>query len=352
MRELWRDMVTAWYFLKNIPPLNLAVTGAIAVLALILLFFGRPLYYQWEISRFEPRMLAMYEKGQYGGAVVAGNHILSLNPRHYEANRTLAVLTTRQGSPAALSYWRNVVQLRPNLENHLDRARAAMQFGEFETALAALRSIEEPGRNTFAFHTAALDLSMALERLPQAEHHLIKLSELDPENRETLLLLARARLLHPDEGLRENGLARLHSLLDDKLFRSRALQGLVLYYLSRDPVEALPYARSMMREDSAGAADLWLLLDLFEGRDPLLAEMALEKLSDLAREDPGILAEFVDWHLQKGRESEALAWISSFSVDDTFGRFPVGLAQARIPASLQDWDKLREAIGGHTFRNP
>src|SRR6266536_1192526 len=132
-------------------------------------------------------------------ALLCLRHALSYNPRHLETCRAMAEVSEKIGSPAAVLWRSRVVELSPkSTPDRLALAQTAMMFRDYLSATNALEGIDQPGRNTAAYHAAAGSVSLACKQPTQAEMHFLEASRLEPTNPVPRLHLAIVRLQTSD----------------------------------------------------------------------------------------------------------------------------------------------------------
>lgn len=315
----------------------------VAVVALAI--FGYHSVRNWQQRRLSAEANALVDKGEYKRANLEARRILQINPESADGTRILARIAERAGSRSALDLRRRVVALggtRP--DDFYALARAAIRFGNLDTARSALDRVPAGAKNTALYHAAAADLALARRDGRGVDRELSEAVRLDPGNKDYLFRLGTLELGASDAALREKGHATLVALQKNPALHREATRQLINDALQRkDFPAALTLGKQLDDFPDRKFADRVMLLTVFfEAKDPnfqdLLSE--LEGVATKSADQTGALLIWLNTHHMPG---EAIAWSKKFPAEILEQKaVPIALADAYI--SVREWVGLQRIV--------
>lgn len=265
-----------------------------------------------------------------------------LHPTDPEARRRLAGFYERIGQQESVAVWKEAVELDPeNAQGHLGLARAAIRFGDRQTARTALQKLSADGLVSAEYYRLHAGLALLEHDVRAQEDNLTQLALLEPENDRVRLNLAMIRLLDPHGSKAAGARSALLELARKDEVRMRAVVELLSDIARRWPTP----------EPERDAALRALAAALTPARGPLLAMPSqmdhIDRLIHYARAQPDPGAEDVislaNWMSLNGQTESALQWIDTLPPQLTDHAL-LKTAHAELAIRLRDWPRLRRLL--------
>jgi Flp pilus assembly protein TadD len=278
-------------------------------------------------------------------ALLCLRRALSYNVNYVDANRAMAELTEKLGSPATLLWRSRVVELNPkSVPDRFALAQSALVFRDYLTATNALGGVPQADRNTAEYHNLAGSVAAALYLPAEAETHYSEAARLEPTNpipRFNLAVLRLQRTNAPDLAFARTDLRFLRT---NPLVRCQALRELVADALRCGAKEdALGFSKELLQQTNALFSNRLLRLDVLRATlssDFQAAEAGAQKE---AASEPRKLFEFVTWEQGRGGAASALAWLQSLPAETQTNQ-PAALLAADCQAALKQWRPLEVSL--------
>jgi predicted nucleic acid-binding protein/Tfp pilus assembly protein PilF len=138
------------------------------------------------------------------------------NPFDVEANRIVAQVLEKGGSPAALEWRRRLGSIRPDdTENLIAWSRDSLTAGYPDTAADVLGRVKPEDRNSAEYHDVAARLAITRQDEAGAESHWKEAARLDPKMERYRLNLAVMQRKNGEGTAREEALDMLRQLAAD-----------------------------------------------------------------------------------------------------------------------------------------
>jgi hypothetical protein len=285
---------------------------------------------------------------------------LRADPSDPELNRKMAARLEAAHSRAALQFRRKVVELVPeSVEDHIALANAAIRLGDAEAAKEALANVPEEGKNTTAWHEAAMKLAVKTRQLGEAEAELAKAVQLDPENELNQLNLAILRSNSLDANVRAGARKMLEGFSEKKEFQRAASRALLNESVKEKAwARALLFAQRLRNAPGAALADALPYMALLRDLKRVEAGWLLAQLKLECSTDPAKAADLMTWMNRNGMAQQALEWSQQLPGDLILKPpMPVAIAEAydilgqwireegNEPESRIQWILATEAAG-------
>lgn len=289
-------------------------------LAIVSIFAGGVRAFpRWWQLRLVEQARDYLARGDTRGAFLSAHEALNRDAGCVPAVELMAQLAARSQSPEEI-YWRErLVALQPgNSARRIQLADTALRIGETFVATHALEGI--PSRDhSFVYQCAVASLALTKGQLWLALEHLELAHRLQPNDRQTTLMLMRVRLAAPEPETRALAHARLVALTFD--FASRLEAGRLLLAEARaqgDSTEAMRRAQILRDLPEAKLSDqLAYLEELDRARsapetgnlEPHRFENELGRLQNTSGFDEASIYAVGAW-LNSHRHAElTLAWL-------------------------------------------
>jgi tetratricopeptide (TPR) repeat protein len=315
--------------------------GVVGLLA-IAYFVGRPAIHKWRYNKDMANAERYEREGDFRSAMLTLEQVNRLHPGDAEARRRLAGFYERGGQLESVEIWREAVALEPtNAQGHLGLARAAVRFGDRQTAREALAKLEGSAVRPADYYRLRAGLAV-LERDPAGqEENLTQWAILEPENDRVRLNLAMIRIADPHGAKAPAARAALIELARKDEARMRAIAELLGDVARRWPVPT-PERDEALRE---------LAGTLTPARGPVLALPSqmdyIDRLVRFAMEQPSPEAEDVvslaNWMSLNGQTETALQWIDTLPAPLNDNGL-LKTAHAEFAVRAKDWDRLRRLL--------
>jgi predicted Zn-dependent protease len=325
------------------------VLGILCFTALLLVgYSGYRSYETWKQNHLMSMARQFAAESDLRNAQLSLSELLHVNPQNVEASRLMADLVETDQSPAALSWWKRVVELDPHSSNdRLALAAIAVKMHDLTSASNALAGIQEADKNTAAYHKIAGGLDAAANQLAAAEAHFLAAIRLEPQNPAPELSLAVLRLHDTNAAAMveaRNTLSRLGSNPSNSTLRCQAIRELTIdaiHHHQRDASLAL--SKRLVQETNSLFTDRLLRLEaMWETRNEGF-KMEQASLQQEAQSDPAKIEELIMWQLGKVPPGESLAWLRSLPMTTQTNQ-PVAQLKAECCVALQDWLGLQACV--------
>ncbi len=238
--------------------------------------------------------------------------------------------------------WRaQIARLDPGLESELNLASAALRFGQFDVARAALERVAPEDREKAAYHIVAGWLSRAQGNVAEEERHFAAAVAQEPTNDVYQFNLAVLQILSPDPEKSAAAHNQLERLSKVPQFRTEALRALLDNALRQNQTDAAnELAQALQMSPQVTFADYLLCLELYRKLDPKKFDALLDKVKPVAAREGHDLAQLLSWMNKNGLAIAALKWSEKLPVDRT-NRPPVAIAVAEALARTKNWSRLK-----------
>ncbi len=296
-------------------------------------------FHRWQ-ERHLVRVAAAYlSGGDMKAAALSARRVLQMNPGNLEAARLVAQIAERSGDPAAVDWWRKVVDLQPhNTADALALVRSALRLNDLAIAEKTLASIDEVGKRTAAYHAASGRLAEIRKNLVESESHWAKASEIEPENAAYRFQLALIRLGSNDPAKREAAQRTLERLRADPKQRTSATRTLILdgvaHHVEVKRLQVL--AAELQSYPEATLSDRLLYLEILRQlHDPALGEY-LKKIEQEVASNPVDLTSLLSWMSGNDTAAEGLEFSKGVPAE-TLAKWPVPSALGELYLSVIYW---------------
>jgi len=305
-------------------------------------WFGRPAYRRYQAERSFKQARAFLEKGDLNNAALCLRQTLVRNSSNVGAARQMAELATRIRSPAALGWWRRVVELQPALENKVLLAAVALQIEKppFPIATQTLEETRTLGQTNVAYHLVAAQRAIRLQESADAQTHLQTAIRLEPTNRQHQLNLAVLRLQSSEAALAESAQRELTALALDPVLGQHALRSLAAEALRKRRLpEAEALSQQLLALPQATFEDRLQHLTILHEANQVELPARIEQAQQLASSNAPQVALMAVWLNTHRRAPEALAWLKTLPAK-TRDTLPVPQAEAECFVAARDWEGL------------
>lgn len=301
-------------------------------------------YRRWEPERLARQARDFFDRGEPGNALLSLRRALQLDPNSQSASRTMAEITSRLNSPAALDWHRRLVELNPgSAPEALEWAGTAVRLGQAGVAEQALAAVPEGERQTARFHALEGTVALYAGRAADAERAFLEAARLEPAQELHRYNLATLQLQSPEPAKRASARKTLEDLARGGSMQTVARRSLITFLLGEGDVSgALVSSDPLHASDAARFSDRIIHLTLLaQGRpEALTGELeAVRKHAEKSADDAALL---IQWMAANGRGEEALQWVGRLEPQWAVSG-PVATACATVLLAKQDWDALREA---------
>ncbi len=283
-------------------------------------------------------------KKDYTQATMSATWALQLNPADVEATRVLADAAREQGQKQELVWRGKLVDLQPHvLEHRLSWAKAALRFGEIQTAEQALAGASDVQKKGPNYHEVAAQLAASLRQGKQAEASVRESLRLDPTSEMRQLELAALELGGTSDEARTRARAEIERLAGSAKVSRPALHVLIRDAMLRgDANGALAFAEKLNSPKEFLFQDRMQYLRLLKQLNRrefwwLLAQMKVEVVD--RKEIPALMT-----YLNKiGYPQITLEWSKQLTEEQrTRELLPVALAEASL--LIKDWGGLKKHV--------
>lgn len=305
-------------------------------------FWGRPFLSKWRYDR-DLRNSEQFEKnGDLRSAMLTLEQLNRLHPADATARRRLAAFYERVGQHESLEVWKEAVTLDPgHQEGLLGLARAAIRFGERQTAREVLGKIQPPDTGSIEYHRLRAGLALLDRDIGAQEESLTQLAVLAPDDERVRLNLAMIRLADPQGPKAAAARVALLELARKDEVRMRAVAELLGDVARRWPAPGAE-REAVLRQ---------LAVTLTPARGPLVALPSqmdhIDRLVAYAMEQPDPTAEDVislaNWMSLNGQTEAALQWIDTLPARLRANAL-LRSAQTEFAIRAGDWPRLRDLL--------
>ena len=153
---------------------------------------------RWHQARLLTEAQDRLDRNDLNEAEVRARQALAIDPKSLVAVRILAETTEKQNRPETVIWRAQLARLDPRLESELNLASAALRFGQFDVARAALERVAPEDREKAAYHIVAGWLSRAQGNVAEEERHFAAAVAQEPTNDVYQFNLAVLQILSPD----------------------------------------------------------------------------------------------------------------------------------------------------------
>jgi hypothetical protein len=331
--------------------------GWVAILLAVVTFlvaagwWGRPAYRQHKEQRSLRQAQNFFATGDFRSGLLSLRQALALNATNVASVRMMADFATQTQSPAALGWWRRVVELSPTVENRSLLAAAALRVEAppFPVAAQTIQELAVAGVTNVPFHLLASQLALKLNRGDDAEFHLAAAARLEPTNRMHQINLATLRLQAREPAVAAAARQELAGLTQDAQWGANVLRALIADALSRtNGAAAQQFSRQLLATTNATFADR--LVDLSAAvlvNDPGLAARVQQLQTDSAT-NALLITQTALWLNQNQRAAETLAWFPR--IDPKLRELtPLALVEAEAFVATRDWSGLELRLSGQKW---
>lgn len=317
-----------------------------AIVVLTLLYFGGTSAFKiWRQGRTVKRAQEFLEKKDYTQATMSATWALQLNPTDVEATRVLAEAAREQGQKQELVWRGKLVDLQPQvLEHRLSWAKAALRFGEVQTAEQALAGASETQKKGPNYHEVAAQLAAALRQGKQAEASVRESLRLDPTNELRQLELAALELGGTSDETRAKARAEIERLAGSAKVSRPALHVLIRDAMLRgDANAALTFAEKLNSLSAPAFEDRMRYLRLLKQLNRHEFWWCLAQLKAEVSDDDRQLPTLMTYLNKVGYPQMTVDWSKQLTENQrTKGVVPVVLAEAAL--LMKDWESLKKHV--------
>lgn len=329
--------------------------SAALVLVLVLAagyWFGRPAYRQFKEARGLKLAKEFLQQGDRRNAMLSLRVALAANPANLEATRIMADLQAEAQSPAAVGWWRRVVELSPTLENRLLFAATALRVEKppYPVVTQTLEELQKAGAETnTAYHLLASQLALRLNRIEAATTHLDAAVKLEPTNRLHQLNLATLRLRQADSAAARQAREELITLASDPKLGEHALRSLVADSMVRKQLdEAERLSGQLLSLPQARFDDRVQHLTVLDARKSSRTGEWLAAVQQEAVTNSSKAAVVIGWMTGRGEARAALDWLATLSPQERTNP-PLPMAAAESHLTLKDWPALEAYLSDQNW---
>ena len=263
----------------------------------------------------------------------AARQALAIDPNSLVAARILAEATEKQNRPETVAWRAQIARLDPGLESELNLASAALRFGQFDVARAAVERVAPEDREKAAYHVVAGWLSRAQGNVAEEERHFAAAVAQEPTNDVYQFNLAVLQILSPDPEKSAAAHNQLERLSKVPQFRTEALRALLDNALRQNQTDAAnELAQALQMSPQVTFADYLLCLELYRKLNPKKFDALLDKVKPVAAREGHDLAQLLSWMNKNGLAIAALKWSEKLPADRT-NRPPVASRGRRSAGS-------------------
>lgn len=325
--------------------IGLSVVGVLVLGAAA--WFARPVYRHFKEARNLRQSEEFFHKGDLRNGLLCLRQALAANPNNLEASRKMAEILSEAQSPAALGWWRRVVELSPTPENRVQLAATALRVERppFSIATQTLDELQKSGGETnVAYHLVASQLAIRLNRAADAATHLAEAVRLEPTNRLHQLNLATLRLRQPDAATAAKAREELTALVSDPMLAEHALRSLVADSLTeRRYAEAERLSDQLLTLGKARFDDRLQHLNLLATAGNVATNQWLEQLKQEAATNVLKIASVAGWMGSHGQPRAALDWLTTLDGQLRTNQ-PLPLVASDCYVALKDWPGLEKFL--------
>lgn len=332
------------------------IIGGTMVAALLVLgvaaWLARPVYRHYKETRNLKQARVFLKQGDFRNGVLSLRATLAANPANLEATRLMADLLAEAQSPAAVGWWRRVVELSPTTANRVLFAATALRVEKppFPLVTQALEEIKNAGGETnVGYHLVASQAALRLNRMEDAARHLSAAIQLEPTNRLHHLNLATLRLRDPDSPAATQARAELTALVADAALGEHALRSLIADGLVRrrfDDAEAR--SQQLLALPTARFDDRLQHLTVLEAAGRPATAAWLAQLQQEAATNVAKIIPTVGWMTARGQAAAATNWLATID-PQLRSTQPLPLVEADCFLALKDWPALETFLGGQNW---
>jgi thioredoxin-like negative regulator of GroEL len=296
---------------------------------------------RWHEARLLTEAKGRLDQNNLNEAEVRARQALAIDPNSLVAARILAETTEKQNRPETVVWRAQIARLEPGLESELNLASAALRFGQFDLARAAVERVAPEDREKAAYHIVAGWLSRAQGNVAEEERHFAAAVAQEPTNDVYRFNLAVLQILSPDPEKSAAARNQLERLSKVPQFRTEALRALLDNALRQNQTDAAnELAQALQMSPQVTFADYLLCLELYRKLDPKKFDALLDKVKPVAAREGHDLAQLLSWMNKNGLAIAALKWSEKLPVDQT-NRPPVAIAVAEALARTKSWSRLK-----------
>ena len=308
-------------------------------------WWGRPAYRRWKQERLVAQARAFFGKGDYRNAALSASEVLRVNSADVEACRIMVQVADALRAPAALQWWRRLVELQPLvLANRLELARNALLQGDYTLAAKALADAGKTNQNAAAYHQMAAMVSVALNDIAVAEGHFSAAARLDPTNKLVQLDLAVIHLQAKDQQVVAGALNSLEQLRADPTYRKDALRHLAMAAEhNQDFVKAAGFTKELQADPKASLDDRLMHLTALNDAKSAGFGAYLAQLEGTTAKNGEQANTLAAWLLERGMGDEAVQWLTNLPPQMQTNR-PVAMALADCYTARKDWPALQALL--------
>jgi len=296
---------------------------------------------RWRKARLLTEAKDRLDHNNLNEAEVSARRALAIDPKSLVATRILAETTEKQNRPETVFWRAQIARLDPGLESELNLASAALRFGQFDLARAAVERVAPEDREKAAYHIVAGWLSRAQGNVAEEERHFAAAVAQEPTNDVYQFNLAVLQILSPDPEKSAAAHNQLERLSKVPQFRTEALRALLDNALRQNQTDAAnELAQALQMSPQVTFADYLLCLELYRKLDPKKFDALLDKVKPVAAREGHDVAQLLSWMNKNGLAIAALKWSEKLPVDRT-NRPPVAIAVAEALAQTKNWSRLK-----------
>ena len=296
---------------------------------------------RWRKARLLTEAKDRLDHNNLNEAEVSARRALAIDPKSLVATRILAETTEKQNRPETVVWRAQIARLDPGLESELNLASAALRFGQFDLARAAVERVAPEDREKAAYHIVAGWLSRAQGNVAEEERHFAAAVAQEPTNDVYQFNLAVLQILSHDPEKSAAAHNQLERLSKVPQFRTEALRALLDNALRQNQTDvANELAQALQMSPQVTFADYLLCLELYRKLDPKKFDALLDKVKPVAAREGHDVAQLLSWMNKNGLAIAALKWSEKLPVDRT-NRPPVAIAVAEALAQTKNWSRLK-----------
>lgn len=262
-----------------------------------------PLYKDWRQQRWLTMADKFHEQEDPRSAGLVLRKVVNANPVSLEAWELILSIAKEENSPAILSIYQQVAELKPaDADLHYEWAATAVGRGRFEEGKTALEKVGDEDPNTF--HRLAAAVAIGTKDFAGAEEHFRHLLEQNPEDQQIHLNLAILHLQIGDEEQLQGARRTLASLVETRgATRLPAIRALLTDALTHDhPENAINQMEALRGSDNLAFGDHFLVLRTLDRYRKSEYDTYMKNLMAKAEENPSqirSLARFLNAHARR-----------------------------------------------------
>ncbi len=317
----------------------------LVVFSTTVFWLGRAPVRRWQQRRLLATAEAFLQKGDLRSAFLGAHQALQNDPRDARAVAVLVRVADATRSPEAVLWRQRLTEILPGRADLLiDLAMVATHQGEYFIAEQALGRIEGKARETVAFHQTAGAWAVSVRQYGLAEDHFQKALRLAPKDDSLRLNLASLQLGLSAKA--DEARVLLEELRGKPEFHQAATRALLTDARRANDVErSLALATELHRGKRETIDDRLLYLEELQHAKSPAFEEELRALQKLRGNDPGVVYAVMLWMSRHGLAAQCLTWGDALP-PSVRGQMPVPLGLAEAGASVGDWKRVRELVGG------